>query len=146
MSAAKINSDEKDSKVTVRDSPQTIQSRPWSKDFVEHLRTVHFALIATAVAVIVVAQTAKPYNRFEADRELNQIQQLKLKWSPEFVKSTAERQVIRSRVPSLGTDLEELVTETAMGDVLYVKTNGQLYVAKLPKDNWRVGCQATTSR
>src|SRR5215469_4918784 len=34
----------------------------WSKDFVEHLRTVHFALIATALALIVIALTTKPYS------------------------------------------------------------------------------------
>jgi hypothetical protein len=36
-----------------RNRPQAITPAHWSKDFVEHLRTVHLALIATAAALVV---------------------------------------------------------------------------------------------
>jgi hypothetical protein len=118
----------------------------WSKDFVEHLRSVHFALIGTAVAVLIIAFSAKPYNKAEATKELQQIQQLKLKWSPDLVKSMGERQAVRSRIPTLGSELDDLTAHTAIGSVLYVRTKQDVYIAKLPEDNWIVTCPATAYR
>jgi hypothetical protein len=53
----------------------------WSKDFVEHLRTVHFALIATSAALLIVALTSKPYSMEVAKSELRRLLQLQSHWS-----------------------------------------------------------------
>jgi hypothetical protein len=58
------------------------QAAHWSKDFVEHLRTVHLTLIATAAALVVVALTTKPYSTEVAKNELHKILELKANWSP----------------------------------------------------------------
>jgi hypothetical protein len=129
-----------------RHSPQAIAPVHWSKDFVEHLRSVHFALIGTAVAVLIIAFSAKPYNKAEAIKELQQIQQLKLRWSPDLVKSMGKRQLVRSRIPTLGLDLDNLTEHSAIGRVLYVRTKQDLFIARLPEDNWIVSCPATTYR
>jgi hypothetical protein len=68
----------------------------WSKDFVEHLRTVHFALIATAVALVIVAVTTKPYSTAVAARELRQIQDLRSQWSLGFVRDKLEAGKVKS--------------------------------------------------
>jgi hypothetical protein len=68
--------------VPFRHSSQPVTSAHWSKDFVEHLRTVHLALIATAAALIVVALTTKPYSTEVAKNELHKILELKKSWSP----------------------------------------------------------------
>ena len=57
----------------------------WSKDFVEHLRTVHFALIAVATGLIVIVLSAKPYDPAIALREIHQIIELKKMWSRDWL-------------------------------------------------------------
>jgi hypothetical protein len=61
----------------------------WSKDFVEHLRTVHFTLIGVATALILIVLSAKPYNPTVALRELHQIINLKGRWSPRWITELA---------------------------------------------------------
>src|SRR5437879_5077450 len=58
--------------------PSTQRSVPgdWSKGFVEHLRTVHFALLSISVALILLL-LSKPYDARTAVSELNQIVSLK---------------------------------------------------------------------
>ena len=58
----------------------------WSKDFVEHLRTVHLSLVAVSVAIIIIVLSASPYNPSAAVRELHQIVELKKVWSPEWIR------------------------------------------------------------
>jgi hypothetical protein len=55
----------------------------WSKDFVEHLRTVHFALIATAVALVIVALTTKPYSTAVAKNEFHRLRGFMRNWTPD---------------------------------------------------------------
>jgi hypothetical protein len=55
----------------------------WSKDFVEHLRTIHFALIATAAALVIVALTTKQYSMEVAKNELSKISELRSVFKPE---------------------------------------------------------------
>jgi hypothetical protein len=87
--------------LTVRDSiwppmpTSEISSQPihWSKDFVEHLRTVHFTLIATAVALLIVTLTTKPYSTAGARSQLHKIEEFARKWHPEAVRSMDPRTV-----------------------------------------------------
>jgi hypothetical protein len=71
--------------------PQQSDSSPihWSKDFVEHLRTVHFSLIGIATGLILIVVSAKPYNPATALREIHQILELKKLWSPEWIMNRA---------------------------------------------------------
>ena len=62
----------------------------WSKDFVEHLRTVHIGLIAVSAAIILLVMSAKPYNRVNALREIEEIMQLQRSWSPKWLLSTGD--------------------------------------------------------
>jgi hypothetical protein len=57
----------------------------WSKDFVEHLRTVHFTLIGVSAGLILIVLSAKPYDSTAALRELHQIMELKKLWSIKWV-------------------------------------------------------------
>ena len=56
-----------------------------SKDFVEHLRTVHFALIAVSVGLIALMLSSKPYNPEMALIQLSQIMQLQKSWSTDWI-------------------------------------------------------------
>jgi hypothetical protein len=57
----------------------------WSKDFVEHLRTVHFTLIGVATALILIVLSAKPYSPTVALRQVHQIIELKKLWSARWI-------------------------------------------------------------
>jgi hypothetical protein len=53
---------------SMRPTRQSVNQVPahWSKDFVEHLRTVHFALIAVAAGLILLVLSAREYNAVTA--------------------------------------------------------------------------------
>jgi hypothetical protein len=54
----------------------------WSRDYVEHLRTVHFGLIGLSLGLILIVASAKSYSPNVALREIEQILKLKKSWSP----------------------------------------------------------------
>jgi hypothetical protein len=53
----------------------------WSKDFVEHLRSVHFALMAVSAGLVLLVFSSKPFNSVTALRELEEIIELQTLWS-----------------------------------------------------------------
>jgi hypothetical protein len=57
----------------------------WSKDFVEHLRTVHFALIVVSTGLLLLAFSSKSYNARTAYREIDEILKLQHVWSPDWI-------------------------------------------------------------
>jgi hypothetical protein len=57
----------------------------WSKDFVEHLRTVHFALIAISAGLILLVGSSKEYNAGFALVQAEEILDLKHQWSLDWV-------------------------------------------------------------
>jgi len=60
-------------------------------DFIEHIRTVHFALVGLSVGLILTLLSAKPYHANTALRELDQIIELKKLWSPTWIYAHANR-------------------------------------------------------
>jgi len=60
----------------LRRHPTTLLTIHWSKDFVEHLRTVHFALIAVSVGLILILSRSDS----SALAEIRQIIDLKNEW------------------------------------------------------------------
>jgi hypothetical protein len=58
----------------------TTQSSPehWSKDFVEHLRTVHFALVTVSVGLILLL-SSPPYDAIHAATQMSEVTQT-IKW------------------------------------------------------------------
>src|ERR1700733_5478533 len=48
----------------------------WSRDFVEHLRTVHFALIAVSIGLILLVLSSKTYRPTIALRQIEEVIQL----------------------------------------------------------------------
>jgi hypothetical protein len=63
----------------------------WSKDYVEHLRTVHFAMIVVAVALIALVFSAKEYNSLQALVEIEQIIELRKVWSPQWIEQNSDK-------------------------------------------------------
>jgi hypothetical protein len=59
----------------------------WSKDYVEHLRTIHFALIAVSIGLIVVLISSTSYSPSIARREIYEILELKQLWSPNWIEA-----------------------------------------------------------
>ena len=96
------------------DSPQTSaqgqSSGPhWSKDYVEHLRTIHFSLIALSLAAIVLATSANPSEITKAREQIRAIGEVTRTWNGRFVEEAANRtmtelKVAMSRAPTAATN------------------------------------------
>ena len=56
----------------------------WSKDYVEHLRAVHFALIGVCVSLIVLMLPAKDYDAKVALTQIEEIIRFEQEWSPQW--------------------------------------------------------------
>lgn len=64
----------------------------WSKDFVEHLRTIHFALIAVSAGLIILVASSKEYNAVAAQKQIEWIIELKHQWSPAWIEEFGEKE------------------------------------------------------
>jgi hypothetical protein len=62
----------------------------WSKDFVEHLRTVHFALITISAGLILLVCSSKEYNSVRALVQIEEILDLKKNWSVDWIREHAD--------------------------------------------------------
>jgi hypothetical protein len=95
----------------------------WSKDFVEHLRTVHLTLIATIAALLVVALTTKFYSTEVAKNELHKIQELRIGWGPKTV-FLMNKESVDHRTPKPRPLTCRNCTNTALQESIPVSTVG----------------------
>ena len=123
----------------------------WSKDYVEHMRTVHFALAGVSLALIIVVLTSRPYNPIAALREMEQILKLKKDWSPVWLRQ--DTSVVRTEIENQSDDVpktggvDEFVEESDKPaaneteffdfvDISSPKPSRSTYRFLLPRDNW----------
>jgi len=67
------------------DRPTERNSPHWSADFVEHLRTVHFALVAVCLALVGIIQFRKPVEVTVAQSQLQEIRSAVDSWNPQAI-------------------------------------------------------------
>jgi hypothetical protein len=65
----------------------------WSKDYVEHLRTVHFSLIALSLAALVLAMSPNPDEVKKAREQINAIGEVARSWNHMWLEQAAEQAV-----------------------------------------------------
>jgi hypothetical protein len=101
----------------------------WSKDFVEHLRTVHFALMVVSGGLIILALSSQAYNPKAASRQLDEILNLKASWSATWlrqnykvdsIKASPEPQ-LKHREPPVALETGQQIERAAL---LYREENG----------------------
>src|SRR5690348_14051707 len=74
----------------------------WSADFVEHIRTVHFALIAACLGLIGLVQFKKPLEVSTARRQLQDIKSAVDRWnSDEILTETLQQTGVPSGMPMI---------------------------------------------
>src|ERR1700683_4014015 len=75
--------------------------RHWSKDFVEHLRTVHFALMAISAGLLLLVLSAREYNAVAALVQIEEIISLKSQWSVRWILDHAQRNepYVKANIP-----------------------------------------------
>src|ERR1700739_317836 len=107
--------------------------RHWSKDFVEHLRTVHFALLAASVAVIVLASARNESEATKAHEQIKQIVDFAKSWEDPWL----EQQVTRPESETDPQVLEKLARTTGG---LSVKTPSETAIFQIhfQQPNWFV--------
>ena len=106
--------------------------RHWSKDFVEHLRTVRFALLAASVAAIVLASARSESEASKAHEQIKQIIDLIESWGEDH---WLEQQVMHSEI-----DLQTLDKFAKSTDGLSVQTSSGTAVLQIHfrEPNWFV--------
>jgi len=118
----------------------------WSKDFVEHLRTVHFTLIAIAVGLSVLVLSSKQYNAVNALVQIEEILDLKRQWSPAWMEQFGDTEKQSTELRNLDHFLETNSSvswsDAGFEGVIYPKRKSLLLPneiavkCKFPKENW----------
>ncbi len=65
----------------------------WTKDYAEHLRSIHFALIVVSAALIVLALSSSTSNIPEALRQIDGIAEVSKQWQEKWLEEAAARKV-----------------------------------------------------
>lgn len=125
----------------------------WSREFVEHLRAVHFALIAVSAGLILLGLSAKQYNALAALVQVEEVLQLKKDWSLAWIQQYAETEPPRnprngeSTSPSdldrwlYSSDIEPIKETDVYGQVIWSKPqrgyeDRVVLHCLYPKENW----------
>jgi hypothetical protein len=103
----------------------------WSKDFVEHLRTVHFALIAVAVGLAVLVFSSKEYNAVTALVQIEEIIDLKNNWSIAWMEEFGESNI--SKKPNGLSGLDDFLNDTLAVSWKNAGFNGIIHWPNLKK-------------
>jgi hypothetical protein len=114
----------------------------WSKDYVEHLRAVHFGLVTLSAGLIILVLSSKGYDAATARAEIDEILRLKNAWSPAWIVQNAEH---GSDVPTNSSSAKD----TLPPHDLHIKDSDflirftwvgskeqQTYRCILPDENW----------
>jgi hypothetical protein len=134
--------------VRVRATPSTLPQAHWSKDYVEHLRTVHLALVAVSAALMIFALSAKPYSAEVAALELHQIQDLRSEW-PDVLRKLAQLRYSVSTIQGIdalsGTNVSP-ATDLQLSNIeAYQKSPSIHFFLQFPK-NLAVSAEPYTSQ
>jgi hypothetical protein len=110
----------------------------WSKDFVEHLRTVHFTLIAISAGLILLVLSVREYDAAKALVQIEEIIDLKNQWSLLWIESHGTHDIYR--YPSYGQDLRDIDVSSSPLFLVVTATGGpQVQTVSRcdwPKNNW----------
>jgi hypothetical protein len=116
----------------------------WSKDFVEHLRTVHFSLLVISAGLIVLVLSSKEYNAVAALVQIDEVIDLRHQWSTEWVEEQSKDSARRTdEIPEGVTPMVRDIRrdEIPSVQVQYAanKIGGPIHIltfdCSLPKDN-----------
>jgi hypothetical protein len=78
----------------------------WSKDCVEHLRSVHFGLMALTMGLILLVVTAPTYNAVTALVQIDEIIYLKQHWSRDWVFERTDNKEVEVLSVNSGVEFE----------------------------------------
>jgi hypothetical protein len=94
--------------ITLPDSPKD-RSPVWSRDFVEHIRTVHFSMVAVCLALIGLLQFQKPKDYSVAQHQLAEIKTAADAWDSQQVSGTIRAALMSAgAMPSMpGPDIKK---------------------------------------
>jgi len=120
----------------------------WSKDFVEHVRAVHFALALVSFALLITASNRTDEKRLAARRQIEQIADFEKKWATQSAQSGLYRQaLLDSKLPDHWDD----AVAFKIPKKLYAKEEIDLFVSVpvpllISSSRWRFGADEMSSK
>jgi hypothetical protein len=133
------------------DMPTSQAPAHWSKDFVEHLRTVHFTLIAISAGLILLIFSSRQYNAVTALVQMEEILDLKKQWSIDWIKQhgnllqefVTPKAEIEEEYAVFDSDFRRAVPlpmakQSGADFIFALKAHGhnEIIKGRLPKENW----------
>ena len=94
---------------------QKIESRShWSRDYVEHLRTVHFTLVVACIALVVLITSDHRSAVSDAREELSGIRKVVRNWDDRWIEKEAAHTFDGSNLPFNTFPVDPKVAEIAI--------------------------------
>lgn len=120
---------------------RTLQTGHWSKDYVEHLRTVHFALVAISLALVVLSTSWRTTDLVTADGQLRDIVELLRTWKKDWASNVVYEALANTNLPyqifPLQSSLRLRLDDEDLTQVLGLKFRGV---------NWTINDEADDIR
>jgi hypothetical protein len=114
---------------------QLVPRSHWSKDFVEHLRTVHFTLVIVCVALIALITSDRRSVVSDARQELHGIRSVIEKWNSNWLEDDAQHAFANTMLP-----VTQLVSDPGKNQIDVEAPDGRHFVFDIEYDgpNWMV--------
>lgn len=115
----------------------------WSKDYVEHLRTVHFTLVVVCIALVVLITSDRKSTVSNAREELKGIRAVAEKWDRDWIKKEAAISFAGMQLP-----VAQLPADAGHSEVEIDLPNGKSVVMQLVYDgpNWMMNASDDSLR
>src|SRR5260370_22580002 len=111
----------------------------WSKDHVEHLRTVHFSLLVVSVALLAIAATRSQSEISTAHQQIKDILELARSWDADWLQAHAENRMRDQNDPNKKT-LADVIRRVSEPIIIRVNhaDNSEVLSLKFPEPNWTI--------
>jgi hypothetical protein len=105
----------------------------WSKDYIEHLRTVHFTLVVACIALVVLITSDHRSAVSNAREELNGIRRIVRNWDAHWIEKEAAHAFDGSKLP-----VDAFAADPNVAEIAITTRKGSTDVVRLSYDhpNW----------
>lgn len=111
----------------------------WSKDYVEHLRTVHFSLLVVSVALFAIATTRSQSEISTAHQQAKDVLEVARGWNVNWLQTYAEEKMSNASDPNKKTLASTIQRVSAPITIRKSQAlHSQALSLKFPEPNWTI--------